>query len=111
MDSGIVADSDAFIAINRDRIIAAINKHRLPAIYAQAIFATAGGLLAYDPDTDQQWQAAAGYVDRILRGERPLDLPVQLPTKFALTVNLKTAKALGLTIPLTLQYAADEVIE
>jgi putative ABC transport system substrate-binding protein len=110
-DGGIVADSDAFIAVNRDRIVAAINKHRLPAIYAQAIFATAGGLLAYDPDTDQQWQAAAGYADRILRGEKPLDLPVQQPTKFALTINLKTAKALGLTVPQTLLVSADDVIE
>jgi putative ABC transport system substrate-binding protein len=110
-DGGIVADSDAFITVNRDRIVGAINKHRLPAIYAQAIFAVAGGLLAYDPDTDQQWQAAAGYADRILRGEKPLDLPVQQPTKFALTVNLKTAKALGLTIPQTLLVSADDVIE
>src|SRR5262249_24633192 len=110
-DGGIVAESDSFIAVNRDPIVAAINKHRLPAIYAQAIFATAGGLLAYDPDTDQQWQAAAGYADRILRGEKPLDLPVQQPTKFALTINLKTAKALGLTLPQTLLVSADDVIE
>jgi len=97
--------------VNRDRIVEAINKHRLPAIYAQAIFAAAGGLLAYDPDTDQQWQAAAGYADRILRGEKPSDLPVQQPTKFALTINLKTAKALGLTVPQTLLVSADDVIE
>jgi putative ABC transport system substrate-binding protein len=110
-DGGIVADSDAFITVNRERIIAAINKHRLPAIYAQAIFAASGGLLAYDPDTDQQWQAAAGYADRILRGEKPSDLPVQQPTRFALTINLKTAKALGLTVPPSLLVSADEVIE
>jgi putative ABC transport system substrate-binding protein len=108
---GIVTDSDAFIAVNRDRIIAAVNQLRLPTTYSTAYFARGGGLLSYGVDNAQQWQAAAGYVDRILRGDKPSDLPVQLPTKFELVINLKTAKVLGLTIPQTLLARADEVIE
>jgi putative ABC transport system substrate-binding protein len=108
---GIVANSDSFISVNRDRIIAAVNQHRLPTIYSSAIFAYSGGFLSYGADTAQQWQAAAGYVDRILRGSNPRELPVQLPTKFELVINSKTAKALGVTIPQTLLARADEVIE
>jgi putative ABC transport system substrate-binding protein len=85
--------------------------NRLPAIYAFRYFAVAGGLASYGPDVTDQFRRAAMYVDRILRGEKAGDLPVQQPTKFEFAINLKTAKTLGLTVPLTLQAAADEVIE
>jgi len=109
--NGLVAESDSFITVNRDRIIAAANRLRLPATFATSIFAHSGGLISYGVDTEEQWQAAAGYVDRILRGEKPGDLPVQQPVKFVLAINLKTAKALGLEVPMFLQQRADEVIE
>ena len=85
--------------------------HRLPAIFPFRAFAQEGGLISYGIDLDEQLRKAAGYVDRILKGEKPADLPVQAPTKYELVVNLKTAKALGLTIPLPLLGRADEVIE
>jgi ABC-type uncharacterized transport system substrate-binding protein len=108
---GIVTDSYAFITVNRDRIITTVNRHRLPTIYPNAVFTAGGGLLSYGVEIEQQWQAAAGYIDRILRGEQPRNLPVQQPTKFVLVVNLKTAKAIGVTIPPTLMVRADDVIE
>jgi putative ABC transport system substrate-binding protein len=108
---GIVAESDSFITVHRDRIITAANRNRLPAIYAATYFPVAGGLISYGSEFEPQWQGAAGYVDRILKGEKPRDLPVQLPTKFELAINLKTAKALGLTVPSALLAIADEVIE
>jgi putative ABC transport system substrate-binding protein len=86
-------------------------RHRLPAIYSDLVFATEGGLLAYAPDRVDQYRRAVGYVDRVLKGEKPADLPVQAPVKFELVVNLKTAKALGLDVPPLLQQRADEVIE
>ena len=86
-------------------------RHRLPAIYPFRFFLTAGGLFSYGVDQLQQWRPAARYVDRILRGEKPADLPVQAPSKFELVINLNTAKALGLDVPLHLQQLADEVIE
>jgi putative ABC transport system substrate-binding protein len=107
----IVAESDSFITVHRDLIIAATGRNRLPAIYSAAFFPAAGGLLSYGTDPEPQWQAAAGYIDRILKGEKPADLPVQQPTKFQLVINLKTAKALGLAVPLALLTRADEVIE
>jgi putative ABC transport system substrate-binding protein len=96
---------------NRGYIRTLVARHRLPAIYPFSYYATEGGLISYGPDQLDQWRGAATYVDRILRGERPGELPVQAPTKFELVVNLKTAKALGLSIPSAFPLRADEVIE
>ena len=97
--------------VHRDLIISLAARHRLPAVYVQRFFVTSGGLISYGPDLVDQQRRAAGYVDRILRGEKPADLPVQAPTKYELVINLKTAKALGLDIPATVYARADEVIE
>ncbi len=97
--------------VHRDLIVTLAARHRLPAVYSQRVFVTGGGLISYGPDrVDQHW-SAAGYVDRILKGEKPADLPVQAPTKYELLLNLKTAKALGLDVPATVLARADEVIE
>ena len=95
----------------RELIIALAVRHKLPAVYPSRIFATTGGLISYGPDLVDQFRRAAGYVDRIFKGEKPGDLPVQAPTKFELVVNLKTAKALGLNIPESFLLRADELIE
>jgi putative ABC transport system substrate-binding protein len=102
---------DAFTFTHRAEQIAATARYRLPAIYALRGQAADGGLLSYGPDTVDLYRRAASYVDRILKGEKPADLPVQAPTKYELVINLKTAKALGLEVPPTLLARADEVIE
>jgi putative tryptophan/tyrosine transport system substrate-binding protein len=108
---GLVVTGSAPAAVHRDLIITLAGRHRLPAIYPFRYFADTGGLMSYGPNTIDPYIRAAGYVDRILKGEKPADLPVQAPTKYELVLNLKTAKALGLTVPPTLLAVADEVIE
>jgi len=98
-------------AIHRDLIIALAAKHQLPAVYPQRYFVSAGGLISYGPDTIDQYRRAAVYIDRIFKGEKPADLPVQTPTKYNLAINLKTAKSLGLAVPHAMLTRADEVIE
>ena len=96
---------------NRDLIIALTARYKLPAVYFDRIFVDAGGLLSYGPDRSDLYRRAAGYVDRILKGEKPADMPVQAPTKYQLVINLKTAKALDINVPVQLQQIADEIIE
>jgi putative ABC transport system substrate-binding protein len=110
-DGGLVVMSDGFVRVHRHTIIAAAARHKIPTVYPLRVNATDGGLLAYGPSYVDLFRQAATYIDRILKGEKPTDLPVQVPTKFELVINLKTAKALGLDVPLFLQQRADEVIE
>jgi putative ABC transport system substrate-binding protein len=110
-DGGLISPPDAFLRNYRKLTIELAARYRLPAIYGQRLFPAEGGLLSYGANINDQFRQAAVYVDRLLRGERPTDLPVQQPTKFELVINLKTANALGLTIPETLLATADEVIQ
>ena len=103
--------ASALAIVHRMLIIELTAKHQLPAIYPFRVFIPAGGLISYGPDLADQYRRTASYVDRILKGEKPADLPVQTPTKFELAINLKTAKALGLEVPSSLLARADEVIE
>jgi ABC-type uncharacterized transport system substrate-binding protein len=107
----IVVLPDVFTSIHQELIVQLAARHRLPAIYPYRFFATRGGLIAYGVDPEEPFRRVSEYIDRILKGERPGDLPVQGPTKFELVINLKTAKVLGLTVPMALQVSADEVIE
>ena len=110
-NGGLILTAAPLITAHRDLIIALADRHKLPATYYDRFFANAGGLISYGTDIVDQYRRAAGYVDRILKGEKPADLPVQAPTKFELVINLKTAKALGLAVPTSMLAHAAEVIE
>ena len=110
-NGGLVVTTGSAATSHRELIISLAAQHKLPAVYPFRYFVVTGGLISYGPDVLDQFRRAAGYVDRILKGERPADLPVQAPTKYETVINLKTAKALGLTIPETLLATADEVIQ
>jgi putative ABC transport system substrate-binding protein len=110
-NGGLILTGSAGAIVHRDLIVALAARHRLPAVYYERYFAAAGGLMSYGSDSVEQYRLAAGYVDRILRGEKPADLPVQRPLKYQLIINLKTAKALGLDVPVSVLVRADEVIE
>ena len=110
-NGGLIVTPGGPAFTHRDLIIGLAARYKLPAVYFERLFVVAGGLLSYGPDRIDMYRRAAGYVDRILKGEKPADMPVQAPTKYQLVINLRTAKALGLDVPLHLQQAADEVIE
>ena len=110
-NGGLIVTASPAVQLHHELIISLAARHKLPAVFPFRYIAAAGGLMSYGPDQVEQYRQAAGYVDRILKGEKPADLPVQAPTKYELVINLKTAKALGLAVPQTLLASADEVIE
>jgi len=110
-NGGLIVVVSAASLRHRELILRFAAQHRVPAVYPYRVFVTSGGLLTYSPDLSSMYRRAAGYVDRIFKGEKPGDLPVQTPTKYELVINLTTAKALGLQLPPTLLARADEVIE
>jgi putative ABC transport system substrate-binding protein len=110
-NGGLIVTGSPGALTHRTLIVALAARHRLPAVYAVRVFAVDGGLISYGPDSVEQYRRAAGYVDRILKGEKPADLPVQAPTRYELLINIRTAKALGIDVPPTLLARADEVIE
>ena len=110
-NSGLIVTGSNFAIVHRELIIKLANQYKLPAVYPLRFFVAAGGLICYGPESIEPHKRAAGYIDRILKGEKPSDLPVHAPTKYELVINLKTAKALGLTLPPTVLARADEVIE
>jgi putative tryptophan/tyrosine transport system substrate-binding protein len=110
-NGGLIVTPSTYSVIIRDRIIALATRHKLPAIYFTQIFVSDGGLILYAPDPIDPYRRAAGYVDRILKGEKPADMPVQAPTKFRLVVNLRAAQAIGLTVPAGVLTVADHVIK
>jgi ABC-type uncharacterized transport system substrate-binding protein len=110
-NGGLIVLPTPLTGVHRELIITLAARHRLPAVYALRFYVASGGLVSYGPDAVDEYRRAAGYVDRILKGEKPADLPVQAPTKYELAINLKTAKALGLTVPPSVLARADEVIE
>ena len=110
-NGGLIVTGSPLANVHRDLIITLAARHKLPTVYFIRPFVTHGGLISYGPDLADQFRRAASYIDRILKGERPADLPVQAPTKYELVINLKTAKELGLTIPPLVLARADEVIE
>ena len=110
-NGGLILTASALSVVHRDLIVGLAAKHKLPAVYNRRYFVAGGGLMSYGPEVNEQFRGAAGYVDRILKGEKPADLPVQVPTKYELVINHKAAQALGLTIPPSLFVRADDIIE
>jgi ABC-type uncharacterized transport system substrate-binding protein len=110
-NGAVIVTANPFAVGHRKQILELAERYKLPAVYSEPVYAKDGGLIAYGPDIVEQYHRAAGYTDRILRGERPAELPVQAPTKYDLVINLKTAKALGLVVPSILLASANEVVE
>jgi putative ABC transport system substrate-binding protein len=110
-NGGLIVTASTLAVIHRELITRLAAEHRLPAVYHSSYYITSGGLISYGPNSIDPFRRAASYVDRILKGEKPADLPVQAPTKYDLVINLKTAKALGLDLPASVLARADEVIE